>query len=226
MQSFRYEIHTHTSEASKCGLISPAELVRFYKKLGFTGICVTEHFFNGNTSVPDNLPWETRVELYCRGFEKAYEEGKKLGLDVFFGWEYSYMGTDLLTFGLDKEWLIKHPEVLSYKIHEYCDFIHSEGGLIIHAHPFREAPYISMIRLLPRKVDAVEIINGGNTEFQNSCAEKYADMYNLITVAGSDTHSDRIPMVCGIEVNRRLTGIDDMISAIKNREFGIFTISL
>jgi len=83
-----------------------------------------------------------------------------------------------------------------------------------------------MIRLLPRKVDAVEIINGGNTEFQNSCAEKYADMYNLITVAGSDTHSDRIPMVCGIEVNRRLTGIDDMISALKNREFGIFTISL
>ena len=101
----------------------------------------------------------------------------------------------------------------------------SDGGLIVHAHPFREAFYISKIRLLPRKVDAVETINEGNTDFENQCADEYADMYNLIKVAGSDTHSDQLVRVSGIQLRRRLKDINDMISAIKNRETDIFTIT-
>lgn len=226
MQSFKYDIHTHTSEVSKCSLISSAELVRFYKSLGVTGICITDHFFNGNTTVPKDRPWDVRVELFCRGFEKAYEEGKKVGLDVFFGWEYSYKGTDLLTFGLNKEWLLKHPYLLDLSVNEYCDLVHNDGGFIVQAHPFREAYYIAMIRLLPRKVDAVEIINASNTDFENQCAEKYADMYNLIKVAGSDTHSDHLGRVSGIELKRRPQNINEMISAVKNGESSIFTITL
>ena len=41
---------------------------------------------NGNTTVPEDLPW-AEDELFCLGYEKAYEEGRKIGLDVFFGWE-------------------------------------------------------------------------------------------------------------------------------------------
>ena len=35
--------------------------------------------FNGNTTVPHKLPWRERVELFCEGYEKAYDEGEKLG---------------------------------------------------------------------------------------------------------------------------------------------------
>ncbi|AGC67240.1 putative PHP domain protein [Thermoclostridium stercorarium subsp. stercorarium DSM 8532] len=226
MHLYRYDIHTHTSEVSKCAAISPEELVRFYKNMGFAGICITDHFFNGNTTVPGDLPWNVRVELFCRGFEKARAEGEKMDFDVFFGWEYSYRGTDFLTFGLDKEWLLNHPDLLSLNVNDYCDLVHSEGGFIVQAHPFREADYISMIRLLPRKVDAVEIINGGNNDFENRCADKYADMYNLIKVAGSDTHSDKVKKLAGIQLNRRLKDINDMISAIKNGETRTFSITL
>lgn len=225
MQSFKYDIHTHTSEASKCGLISGSQLVKYYKRLGYTGICITDHFFNGNTAVPKELPWDERVELFCKGYENAYEEGRKLDFDVFFGWEYSYKGTDLLTFGLDKQLLLNHPDLLSLSVNDYCDLVRSDGGFIVQAHPFREAYYISKIRLLPRKVDAVETINEGNTDFENQCADKYADMYNLIKVAGSDTHSDQLVRVSGIQLRRRLKDINDMISAIKNRETDIFTIT-
>ena len=83
-----------------------------------------------------------------------------------------------------------------------------------------------MIRLLPRRVDAVEIINCGNTDFQNQCAEKYADMYGLIKVAGSDTHSDQVSRVSGLEFNRRLEDINDMISSIRKGEFRIITANL
>lgn len=226
MQAFRYDLHTHTSEVSKCGIISPAELVHYYKGLGFTGICVTDHFFNGNTTVPKDLPWEKRVELFCRGYEMAYEEGRKIGLDVFFGWEYSYGGTDFLTFGLDKEWLLNQPDLLSLRLEEYCDFVRAEGGFIVQAHPFREAYYISMFRLLPRKVDAVETINASNTDFENNCADKYAEMYGLLKVAGSDTHSDNMKRVAGVQLNRRAENISDLINAIKNKEAGIFTLGL
>lgn len=226
MQIYRYDLHTHTSEASKCGLVSSKELVHFYKRIGYTGICITDHFFNGNTAVPKDLPWDIRVELLCRGFENAYEEGKKIDLDVFFGWEYTYGGSDFLTFGLDKEWLLNHPDILSLRLHEYCDLVHAQGGFIVHAHPFREASYIAMFRLLPRRVDAVETINACNTDFENQCADKYADMFELIKVAGSDTHSDKPGKVSGIQLNRRVKDINDLLNAIKNKNTDIFTMTL
>ena len=48
----RYETHSHTSETSRCSHISGAELAEFYKSLGYTGLFITDHFFNGNTTVP------------------------------------------------------------------------------------------------------------------------------------------------------------------------------
>ncbi|MFP4662053.1 MAG: histidinol phosphatase, partial [Halanaerobiales bacterium] len=97
MNKFKYEIHTHTAEGSKCSSISAVELVHFYKEMGYSGICISDHFLNGNTTVPEEISWTERIELFCRGYEKAYTEGRKVGLDVFFGWEYSFRGTDILT---------------------------------------------------------------------------------------------------------------------------------
>ena len=54
-----------------------------YKEEGYTGIIVTDHFFNGNTTVPRDLPWEERVELFCKGYENAKAKGDEIGLDVY-----------------------------------------------------------------------------------------------------------------------------------------------
>jgi histidinol phosphatase-like PHP family hydrolase len=104
MYLYRYETHLHTNEASACAQVSAVEHVRTYKELGYAGIIVTDHFFNGNSSVPRNLPWEQRVDLLCRGYENAKKEGDRVGLSVFFGWEANYNGTEFLIYGLDKEW--------------------------------------------------------------------------------------------------------------------------
>ena len=95
-----------------------------------------------------------------------------------------------LDHGLDKEWLLDNPDLLELSINEYCDRVRSAGGFIVHAHPFREAAYINMIRLLPRKVDAVEVINASRLDFENECAMQYADNYDLMKIAGSDNHLD------------------------------------
>jgi len=224
MQFYKYETHAHTSEVSKCSKISAVELVRFYKSLGFSGLCVTDHFLNGNTTVPKELSWPERIELFCRGYEEAYAEGKRIGIDVFFGWEYSYKGTDFLTYGLDKKWLLDHPEVLEIDVNSYCDLVRAEGGFIAHAHPFREAYYIDMIRLLPRKVDAVEVYNACRTDFENKLANEYADNYGLLKIAGSDNHIGPLDRLCGIQVNKRLDSIADMCKAIIEGKIVLFTI--
>ena len=46
---FKYETHCHTNEASKCARWSGEECVKHYKRLGYDGIFVTDHFFNGSS---------------------------------------------------------------------------------------------------------------------------------------------------------------------------------
>ena len=134
---------------------------------------------------------------------------------MFFGWEYSYRGTDLLTYGLDPEWLHAHPEIMDLTMNQYCDLVREHGGFIAQAHPFREDFYIDLIRLLPRKVDAVEVINICRSDFENTLADQYADNYNLLKIAGSDNHVGYLDRFAGLELPRRATDIHDLIEAVK-----------
>ncbi|HHU92747.1 MAG TPA: histidinol phosphatase [Halanaerobiaceae bacterium] len=222
MKLYKYEIHAHTAETSKCSRISAVDLVRFYKSRGYAGLCITDHFLNGNTVVPEDLPWEERIELFYQGFEKAYLEGQRIGIDVFFAWESTHKGTDFLTYGLDKEWLLSHPDLLELTINEYFDLVHRDGGYIVHAHPFREAAYIDTIRLVPWKTDAVEVINASRPDFENKCADQYADNYNLIKVAGSDNHDGYMDRLAGIMTREPLKSIEEMVEAIRTGQFEIF----
>ena len=64
---YRYETHMHTSEASACAVSTGAQMADAHKAAGYTGIIVTDHFFNGNSAVPRDLPWEERIDLFCKG---------------------------------------------------------------------------------------------------------------------------------------------------------------
>lgn len=219
---YKYETHVHTSETSACASANGAAQAMFYKSKGYTGIVVTDHFFNGNTSVPHELPWEEKVNRFCLGYEKAKEQGDKIGLDVFFGWEYSYHGADLLTYGLDKQWLLKHPMVMDMDVNSYCDFVREQGGIIVHAHPFREADYIAMIRLFPRKCDACEIINSCRSDFENNMAKHYAESYGLRPFAGSDNHSAAQEKLNGVDFDEIITSEQHFAQLIKEDKYIIF----
>lgn len=82
-RKYRYETHMHTKEASACAGSTGAEMVRAYYRAGYSGIIVTDHFFNGNSCIPAHLPWTQRVELFCQGYENALREASKLDFHVF-----------------------------------------------------------------------------------------------------------------------------------------------
>ena len=223
---FKYEMHCHTAESSKCGKATGAEMADFYKSMGYSGLVISDHFFNGNCAVPSNLPWEERVELFCAGFDAAKKRGDEIGLSVFFAWENSYSGTDFLVYGLGKEWLLTH---------EYCDLLpakkHIEiakksGGFVVQAHPFRERDYIEMIRLMPRDVDAVEAINAANSDIANEMAEIYADKYGLIKTCGTDNHHGRGAKLSALELDFEAKSMNELIDAIKQNKHKISLVSL
>ena len=185
----RWETHLHTKEGSACASASAAEMARGCKAAGYDGMFVTDHFYHGNTCVDRDLPWEEWVRQFSLGYYHAKEEGERIGLRAGFGWEYSWDGNDFLTYGLSPEWLSAHPEVITVTPFEYLKLIREAGGCIVHAHSFRQAWYVGMIKLLPDLVDAVEVYNGGNQEeIFNERALWYAESFHLPQTSGSDTH--------------------------------------
>jgi len=208
----------HTSESSACATCSGAEQVRIYKKLGYSGIIITDHFFNGNSCVPRNLPWEDRVERFTLGFEHALLEGKKVGLTVLFGWEESFLGTDFLVYGLNKKWLLDHPDILQWNIPEHYAKVHEDGGYFVHAHPFREAGYISEIRLYPECEDAIEVINASHIDpTYNQKAANYAKLHNKPVTSGSDAHHIDSPHG-GMIFQHELKNIQDFIRSVNEKK--------
>lgn len=224
---YLYETHMHTKEGSACAHNTGAEMARAYQEAGYTGIIVTDHFYYGNTAVDKSLSWEDWVEQYCKGYEHAKEEGDKIGLQVFFGWESAYHGTEFLVYGLDKDWLKKHPEIKDATIEEQYALVHRDGGMVIHAHPYREASYIPEIRLFPEYVDGVEGVNASH-KFRDKKApdgralydvqaQEYAAKYQLPMTGGSDTHTTEL-LGGGTVFDRKIEDIHDFIRAVKNKE--------
>lgn len=228
---YLYETHLHTKEASACARSSAADMARACREAGYTGIFVTDHNWYGNTAVDRRLPWQAFVEQFARGYENAERIGRAIGLDVFFGWEADYNGTEFLIYGLSKEWLLTHPEIKDASVEEQLALVHAGGGLVVHAHPFREEDYIPRIRLFPELVDGVEGINATHSchlsvshnkkEFDER-AVAYAHEHGLPMTAGSDVHSTYL-FGGGMAFKRRLSGAQDFVAAIRNGEDYLLT---
>lgn len=223
---YAYETHLHTSEGSACGRSTGAEMARACKEAGYTGIIVTDHFYQGNTAVDRSLDWEEWVDGYCRGYENAKAVGDQIGLQVFFGWEQSFHGADFLVYGLDKAWLKAHPEIRSCTVEEQYRLVKQDGGMVIHAHPYREANYIPEIRLYPESVDGVEVINASHArgysgqdrlpEFDRKALE-YAKEHDFPQTGGSDIHSVSL-LGGGMAFAKPLSSVQDYIDAVLNRQ--------
>lgn len=213
----------HTSEASACACSTGAEMADKYMAEGYTGIFVTDHFFNGNSAVPRNLPWKERIELYCKGYENARKRGEEIGLDVFFGFEYGDGGSDYLVYGLDKQWLIENDRILDMNLTDFLEYARRCGGFTVQAHPFREYDYIRSTTHAPRFTDAVEAVNAshiraGHPEF-NDRAKLYAEWYGLPVTGGSDSHNTSGKWFGGgIISESRFTSAADYAKAVTERK--------
>lgn len=219
--NYLYETHLHTSQSSACGKSLGKAYIKKYIDLGYQGIIVTDHFYHGNCSVDRHLPWMEWVNRFCQGYEDAANQGEKLGLQVFFGWEENFDGDEYLVYGLDKQWLLAHPEVIRWSRLDQYQQVRKAGGCVVQAHPFRQREYIPTIHLSTGCVDGVEAYNAGNDPGWDALAVAYAKKLGLPMTAGSDIHHvDQwtAAEAMGTAFDHKLASAKDYASAIRNKQ--------
>lgn len=225
LKEYLYETHVHTSPVSRCAVATPEETVTFYREMGYDGLFLTNHFLDGNIGIDFDRPYAEKIEFYFSDYEKALQIGREQSFKVFPGVELSYGGTDFLIYGLDKAWYLAHPEIMTLSKREELALMKSAGAFIVQAHPFRERDYIDHIRLYPRSVEAVEVLNLGNSEQANRMAELYAAQYGLAMVAGTDNHmAGAQRSLAGIKTQTPLCSVEDYIDAVRTGKTEIFRI--
>ena len=84
----------------------------------------TNHFLRGNTAVNRRLPWAEKVRAYYDAYLRAvrWAEGKEFS--VFFGLEHHYGGgKEVLTYGIDLDFLLAHPDLDRLPLREYARLV-------------------------------------------------------------------------------------------------------
>ena len=176
---YKYEMHVHDSLCSRRGHNPPEVIAKVYYDRGYAG-----------TAIDKTLPWEDKVRAYWNAYLRVKDWAKDKDFDILFGLEHHYgSGKEVLTYGIDLDFLLAHPNIDVAPIKDYCDAVHEAGGFISQAHPFRRAPNIDPNVLpQPELLDAAEIYNAGNSDEDNSRGYDFAKENHLYGTSGGDTH--------------------------------------
>lgn len=222
---YKYDTHIHSLEASICGKNGIREMVRAYHEAGYTGFIVTDHFIHGNTAIPRNLPWSERMKKYYDVYLQAKEEGDKLDFDVFFGVEHYYeKAREILIYGIDLDFLAAHPELETADIDTFAKTVHEAGGILVHAHPYRQRTYIPMdYQARIDLCDGIEVYNAHDPWEHNKLALDDALVLKKFPFSGGDMHRTDDPTIgkAGIVLNKRVKSMPEFIKLIQSSDYSV-----
>jgi len=163
MNHLKFDLHIH-SEYSSDSFVPIKKILKFSKKIGLSGIAITDH----NTI-------------------KGGLEAKKLNksdLVIIIGSEITLNnGGELLGLFLQRE--IKRGSFF-----EVYDQIKEQDGLIVLPHPFRHLKK-NIDKLTKNELSHIKIIEGinaFNSPSENNQAIQYAEKNSLTIIGGSDSH--------------------------------------
>lgn len=141
IQEFKFDMHVHTSETSGCGQVPAKEVVHLYHDIGYQGIMITDHFHKEYFDSLGNLGDKEKIEQYLSGYHMARAEGEEIGLNVVLGIEFRNIETDddFLIVGMTEDFLYQYPRCYELPLERAIHLFHSNGMLVIQAHPVRFA---------------------------------------------------------------------------------------
>ena len=218
--AYRYELHMHSREASLCAKESIHDMIHRYADLGYTGAVITDHFFRGNTCIDRNLPWDAFVDEYSRGYYEGQETAQKLGFHLLFGVEEGYGGgKEFLAYGFEPAFLKENPQLRNADVPAWTEAVHSVGGVIIYAHPFRARAYIPDPNAMPDMTlaDGVELYNRGNPVEQDQKAVATFGSQDWIFIAGGDTHDALFTERFGVELPVEVCTSAELAAVLKRK---------
>jgi len=221
---YKYELHAHTSECDRDAYLSACELVHLYKKAGYDGMVITDHYIERFYTLwfpeeVEGLTHEQQVTRWLKGFRAAREEGRKIGFVVLPGVEVRFDGypNDYLIYGLHEEFFYTVPRLNELRnVHELLELLPPDV-CIVQAHPFRD----EMVVANPEGLFGLEVYNGGTEKFRNEIARRFAFHYKLAMTSGSDIHSMERLAKGGITTEVRIETPEDLVSVLRNGEYSL-----
>ena len=213
------DLHVHTNQGSPDSSLTPDELVEEVKRLGLTGVMVTEH--NGWPR-PDFDAFARTTDIVL---VRALEVYTPLGHIITLGLEHHVTG----------------PSGGIATVRKLRAEVERVGGYMILAHPFRflfDPPGIHTQNMLfedphslPQNaeeganhpifdlVDEVEVVNGGNIEIENRFAQDVVRALGRWGTGGSDAHSTQ-GMAKGATVFKgEIRNQQDLLEALRAGDF-------
>ena len=180
---FRIELHAHTSPVSLCSQVTPEEMTRVYKELGYNGVVITNHL-----QYRKDESKESYIKRYWKDIGDSEQLGKAMGLKVYPGAEIRFTenDNDYLIFGVDRQMLEEIYDLLPYGVEDFRKHYAMPRSVFIQAHPMRNG----MEPVDPALLDGIEVFNmHPNHNSRLGLAGAYArENPHFIVTAGSDFH--------------------------------------
>ncbi|RJP71234.1 MAG: PHP domain-containing protein [Candidatus Abyssobacteria bacterium SURF_17] len=190
------DLHCHTRYSGD-NTLEPLDLIDTARRRGLDAVCITEH------------------DSFCAS-EPVEEIAQAEGFLVFRGVEINTDKGHILAFGLrDDSW--KERTGYYTKIASVRPKVEACGGILIPAHPFRiiGAASVSNGLFSMDYINALEVLNGENTERENALAIEAWERLRIPGTAGSDCHFAREVGSCATWFERTVGTLEELISEVK-----------
>ena len=173
-----FDIHIHTRKYSDCSFINPEELIAQALETHLDGIAITEHGMRWPDEEFDKLRKlaDPHGIILINGQEIYTENNKK------------EMEGEFLVFGL------KQSLTGRYSAKELIEKVHSEGGILIAAHPYKLSRggkshyYGAGDRVYKLSIDAIELFHPDHSDRALSKVRKVMKELDIPGTGGSDAH--------------------------------------
>lgn len=198
--AYPFEMHFHTDEVSPCGNVPAAEAAAAYRREGYAGVVVTDHYAAYNFArFPGD--WNAKVDAYLAGYRAAKAAGEPLGLTVLLGLELRLDGAEktgepaldalrdsineYLVYGVTEEQLRRYPALYTLDEKRLKALAEQLGWFVAQSHPCR-----SGMKPCPAAyLDGVEVMNGNpRHNSHNEDAASFCRANGLVGLSGSDFH--------------------------------------
>lgn len=212
---YKTELHCHTCEVSNCARHTAEELVQRYADAGYTTVVLTNHLsrftYSNQRFDHSDWSWNEKIDYFMDGYH-LFEYAAKGKLHPILGCEFrsNIDENEYLLYGVTEELLRSIPNMMDTPVEAVREALHSIGGLLYQAHPFRNA--MRVVR--PDRIDGMEVFNACTEDFRNLTASRWADHFSLRRSSGSDVHREDHVISGGIETEHPITSREELLEAL------------